>query len=84
MTKDEVIKGMTGLSLDSPDLTPMDKGECKKCMEVFARDQQVVAVKALIRIINAEIRPDKKGKVDLSDINELKRIARVALLKIEE
>tara|TARA_R110000796_G_scaffold97429_1_gene204406 strand:- start:5048 stop:5185 length:138 start_codon:yes stop_codon:yes gene_type:complete len=33
--KDEIIKELFGITKESKDLTPMDKGECKIAMETY-------------------------------------------------
>jgi hypothetical protein len=35
-TAREVIKDTIGISVDAGDITPMDYGECVKCMELYA------------------------------------------------
>jgi hypothetical protein len=34
-TKDEIIKEQIGIALNAIETTPMDKGECKKCMTAW-------------------------------------------------
>ena len=36
MTKEEIISYLIGIAVDAKDLTPMDKGECMKAMDIYA------------------------------------------------
>ena len=46
--KDEIINKLFGLSLDSPNTTPMDKGECKLAMETYLLEYKTELNKFLL------------------------------------
>jgi hypothetical protein len=37
-TQDEIIKEQIGITLNAKTLTPMDKGECKRCMTAWEKE----------------------------------------------
>lgn len=54
MTKEEVINKLFGISITAKDLTPMDKGECMKCMDFYAsivsaeKDKEIERLKGFV------------------------------------
>lgn len=72
-------------------IEPIDEEKIKKLKNILKTDRQTLIEKdaklielekALRRIGNSKIRPNKMGKVDYTEITSLQRIAKTALKKI--